>query len=66
MSEEDFKRFCNAMAQSCAYRASVLAEESKRLDRDEFGKKHRIEKRIELLTDQMEVWAAAPYHWDMR
>lgn len=60
MSHAEFAAFCTAIANSFAHQASVLQEKAVELEHDEYAKKHHIEERIEILTDQMEAWAAAP------
>lgn len=59
MNAADFKRFCTAMANSCAHRASVLNEKINP-DTQNRATISELEHRVNILTDQTEVWANAP------
>jgi hypothetical protein len=59
MSEQDFFRFCNAIAQSYARQATELQQKAQRLPKDEVQRSFLLEERSKAMSDHAEVWANA-------
>lgn len=59
MSEEDFKKFCRALAQSCLAQAERLSKEANKFKADEYERKLHYERRIDALNDLFEIYYKA-------